>query len=287
MYNMERYGLAACLCFFLFSVSTTTQASVPRDGLVAEYLFEDASNLGLDTSGNNHHASNNGTIQGEGITGSAGIVFDGVNDFINLASISPYLQYDKNFTLSMWASKDNSDYYGLFSGGYYQNSSANRRIEFVFYQNRFQAAITKDYAGGGKYISIEPSDMNINQYYHLTFVYQNNQLSFYVDGELIGSDSMQGLDWSHDYPYVIGARANNNLHTYQYFPGKVDNVRIYNRALTTSEIQQLHQEATPAPTNLAPVAIADSFTLQDTDAVTELDVLANDTDEDKASLVNF
>ncbi len=76
---------------------------------------------------------------------------------------------------------------------------------------------------------------------HLAAVRDTNQLRLYVAGQLVASstkfDSSQ-CDISNDQPLEIGAGAGD------YFNGKMHDVRLYQRALTAREIEQL---ATASP----------------------------------------
>ena len=61
---LHRTYVLACTLFFLttfFLATFTSYAAVPRADLVAEYLFEDNANLGLDSSGNSNNAVSSGS----------------------------------------------------------------------------------------------------------------------------------------------------------------------------------------------------------------------------------
>ncbi len=71
---------------------------------------------------------------------------------------------------------------------------------------------------------------------HLAAVRDINQLRLYVDGKLVASSAAfdpSEYDISNEQPLEIGAGAGD------YFNGKMRDVRLYQRALTTSEIEQL------------------------------------------------
>lgn len=76
---------------------------------------------------------------------------------------------------------------------------------------------------------------------HLAAVRDTNQLRLYVDGKLVASSALfdsaeassDEYDISNDHPLQIGAGAGD------YFNGKMRDLRLYPRALTTQEIEQL------------------------------------------------
>jgi hypothetical protein len=41
-------------------------------------------------------------------------------------------------------------------------------------------------------------------------------------------------------PFRIGASAQDSSNDYYYFAGKIDDVRVYNRALSATEVKQLY-----------------------------------------------
>ena len=68
-------------------------------------------------------------------------------------------------------------------------------------------------------------------WYHVAVTYDRNYLSFYINGNLDSSFEETEPLYSNVHSVLIG-KTNNN---YYYFNGKIDEVRIYNRALTADE----------------------------------------------------
>ena len=83
---------------------------------------------------------------------------------------------------------------------------------------------------------IYQSNICDNNYHSLCGVRENRVLKFYVDGELVGSlNSTINADNSN--PLNIGRSSYNGGQG--YFPGVIDEVRMYNRALSQQEIRNL------------------------------------------------
>lgn len=79
-----------------------------------------------------------------------------------------------------------------------------------------------------------------NRWYHLVLVRSSSQVNFYVDGVLVSSASTAGKVPGYGttaYGAFIGKRIGA---TTQNFTGKIDDVRIYDRALSSAEISQLY-----------------------------------------------
>jgi len=85
--------------------------------------------------------------------------------------------------------------------------------------------------------------MNDSQWHHYAFTLVNNVLlEGYVDGIKIRSDSGFGVPITNNgsAPVTIGK---NDSGTDNYFIGSIDEVRVYNRALSASEVQDLFNSA--------------------------------------------
>lgn len=75
--------------------------------------------------------------------------------------------------------------------------------------------------------------VDLNRWYHFTVIHQNGIASLYVDNELLGSmESNKNSEWD-----VIGS-ANGGRHMH----GWIDNLRMYNRAISESERNALFAE---------------------------------------------
>jgi hypothetical protein len=66
-------------------------------------------------------------------------------------------------------------------------------------------------------------------------VFGTAEVEFYIDGVLKQTSLFSGYG-STIYPITIGDIPSPHI---QFFDGKIDDVRIYNRALSSSEIQEL------------------------------------------------
>ena len=67
----------------------------------------------------------------------------------------------------------------------------------------------------------------------MAVTYDGTTLRLYVNGVLANSAAITGTLASSNYPLTIGG---DTLYA-QYFKGSVDEVRIYNRALSQTEVQ--------------------------------------------------
>jgi glucose/arabinose dehydrogenase/fibronectin type 3 domain-containing protein len=73
----------------------------------------------------------------------------------------------------------------------------------------------------------------VNTWTHLATTYDGAQLRLYVNGVLVGTQALAGSLATSDHPLRIGGNAVWG----EFFSGRLDEVRIYNRVLTPTEIQ--------------------------------------------------
>jgi hypothetical protein len=176
---------------------------------------------------------NNGTfINGPtySSTGGGSIVFDGVDDTISIPSNS-LLNTPDGFTSEIWVK--------------FNNSSAAVVIHKDFvYTIRRANSTTLQWADGTNWSyanwgSTSPSftydTSNTNRYYHIAVTKSGNVVTVYLDGtskvqKTFGNNGVGG----NTNPLYIGSYASGN----RFLNGNVSAARIYNRALTSTEILQ-------------------------------------------------
>jgi len=216
------------------------------NGLVAWYPFNGNAK---DVTGN----GNNGVVSGasltygiEGTTNSA-YSFDGVNDYIELPS-DELTSYGA-FTISAWAKIVNGP--SAANGiGYILHRSVDVSMGTSIY---WIAAVTNGslYYGGGASSYGTGGFSNVvadtSTWRLVTLTYDGNVERIYVDG-------------SEKNSYTVGAVTNNSSnnkigiggtpHNPSYRPakGSIDDVRIYNRALSASEVGGLYDAYAPQST---------------------------------------
>ena len=77
------------------------------------------------------------------------------------------------------------------------------------------------------------SALALNQWSHLAIVFNGSLAQFYLNGTLVTSKSLVAGITARGRQLRMGADAR----TEQFYKGVLDNVRLYNRALSASEVQ--------------------------------------------------
>jgi hypothetical protein len=78
-----------------------------------------------------------------------------------------------------------------------------------------------------------PSQVPLNTWTHLAMTYDGMTLRMYVDGQLVDSQAVSGTITTSTNPLRLGGNAVWG----EYFAGLIDEVRLYNRAQSATEIQ--------------------------------------------------
>src|SRR5439155_7664466 len=84
----------------------------------------------------------------------------------------------------------------------------------------------------------QPSSLPVNTWSHLTVTYDGSTLTLYRNGGAVATASVSGTLSPSTGTLQIGASEYG-----EYFQGLIDEVRVYNRALSATEIQTIYQQA--------------------------------------------
>lgn len=224
-------------------------ASLYSDGindLVAWYPMN--GNAGDSSGYNNHGTVYGGMTSSTGRTGQANTAyyFDGINDYIQVPrsfSIEPSNQ----LSLTAWIAPEylpagwrmiltkrwatSTDPYNSYSLATSQVSPFN---------NRWGVAVSNGTASSGVDVYAHNS-YPASQWLFLTATLTNNTLKLYVNGVLDSTRTFTGnIGYSNMDLYIGWGTSGAN----EYYKGKMDEIRIYSRALSASEIQSLYASGT-------------------------------------------
>ena len=144
--------------------------------------------------------------------------------------------------------------YGVNNRAYRLDLRPGNRLMFIVSPD---GGFSYDYA-----LEANPAfTLSAGAWYHAAGVFDAEQrsLAIYLDGDLIASRLVSyGTIYNSSAPFMLGAVLNNSSAT-QHFDGRLDEWRVYSRALTETEIENLMATPTPMP--------ADTLTPTPTEAV--------------------
>jgi hypothetical protein len=210
---------------------------VPTNGLVGWWPFNGNAQ---DESGN----GNNGTVNGATLTADRfgnvdeAYSFDGVQSFIEMN-----IPQTLSFSLSTWFNPSilTTGILGIIQHKDNCTRGAGYIIEIQNSSIRYQAS------NCGQCGNICPNyydfpnvfNSNINQWYHMILTCDNNGLyNLFIDNNLIHTTTNASTLCQFNVPFSVG-KHHDGTDLY-YFNGKIDDIGLWNRALTDVEITALY-----------------------------------------------
>lgn len=222
----------------LYSSGDVVQKIVPRSGLVGEWLFnEGTSTQARDTSGQ----GNNGTLVSSPlwVAGKHGkaLQFNSTNWVT--AGQPAALKITSSFTASAWV---NTTYgaQGGFATRWY-NVSGRRSYRFFMSGASLQLNLSSD--GTANFSCVISAAINDGRWHHVVAVYDaaGTTVKLYKDSVLLTTcGSAPASLFNNNEPFQIGPTDSDTVSN--DLTGALDDVRVYNRALSSSEIQALYKE---------------------------------------------
>jgi len=206
-------------------------SSVLSGNPLAYYRFEETSGTTAnDSSGN----GNDGTFVG-GVTldvasaspdlGRAAS-FDGIDDYV-IAALDPS---ETDYTVTMWFRAD-ADNGGLFSVTDGAPGSINSHDRHIYLDNGDIAART----WSDETITSSGIDLFDGGWHHVVHVFSQGQFGqrLFIDGQLVAQGAKDASDFNFETSILVGYSSDA---ANDFFAGTIDEVAIYDRALSTAEI---------------------------------------------------
>jgi hypothetical protein len=208
-------------------VAVTVSNLVTSTGLVLGFGFEETSGtLATDASS----AKNNGTLNGPVSTASGrfgrALSFDGVNDRVDVPD-APSLDLSTGMTLEAWVKPTTN---GGWRTAVMKERGTNDLLYALYASNG--ARPTTEAFTGVENASPGTGGLALNAWSHLASTYDGTTLRLYVNGTQVSSKAATGAMPNTANPLRIGGNAPWG----EYFSGLIDEVRVYNRALSAAEI---------------------------------------------------
>ncbi|MBI2543065.1 MAG: PEGA domain-containing protein [Candidatus Aenigmarchaeota archaeon] len=205
----------------------TGYAVAPTD-TVSYYKFDESSG----TTASDSSGANTGTLIG-GPSWTAGRVnnalnFDGINDHVSIPDSSA-LDIATSMTITAWI----------------KASDCSGRKEIVQKNSAYGLKLENCKLVGYFWGSSEPasaSTLQANTWYHIAYTYDGTSRKYYINGQLDSSHSTTGSIPASNLNLWI-ARGWSGA----YFNGIIDEVKIYNRALSATEITDEYNSAPTLP----------------------------------------
>ncbi len=229
------------LAILTFCINAYSQVPnyVPTNGLVGWWPFNGNAN---DESGH----GNNGTVIGATLitdrNGQQAYKFDGINDIININSkVGNFGAND--FSVSLWVYDEDTQNSGTLVGK--RNDDAN--MLNLIWSNSPGLEL------GSPYVLITPKGSMLNEWKNCVLIRKGTNISIYINGVLEQKNvSSMTPNINNSANLSFGARYSYSQ-TGQHFKGSIDDIGIWNRALSEEEIRILYSLEKVAQNQLSQV----------------------------------
>jgi hypothetical protein len=229
---MKHLLLITCV-FLSLELWSQVPSYVPQYGLLGYYPFNGTPN---DVSANAANLTNNGAVLTTDRFGTANAAysFNGVNQ--NLISNTPNFTFNatSSFTFSFWYNRNVTSINGVLI-----MNATNAAGNFIWL---FQAGATNSQYGTNKQQSAwfwaqTPSTTSV--WTHIVCVYNAGAMTLYKDNVQVATATFTHTNvTSANMPLYVGRGVGGN-----YYNGKMDDIGIWNRALTPCEINDLYNSS--------------------------------------------
>ncbi len=226
---------------FVLTVNDVPAPPPPAPDLIGRWQFDETGGTNaLDSAGTNHGRLVNAPTRMPGVLSNA-LCFNGTSQYVNIPDNNA-LDVSNRFTMSLW-----------FKPAQLLNAASGRKDLF----KKFLAywLILNYPTGDGKLafvlnngvlrVKSVRASWASNQWYHAAATYDGTNMALYINGVLEGTLPATTPAANTANPLQIGGNTEQNY----WWPGCLDDARLYSRALNTAEVLALFTEAgtLPAP----------------------------------------
>ncbi|OHB55552.1 MAG: hypothetical protein A2173_04075 [Planctomycetes bacterium RBG_13_44_8b] len=215
----------------IWTFTTTPEITVTPDFVAWWRLDEGQGRDVYDWSGHGNHAKILGNPQWVVGQIDSALSFSGGYDELVDCGNPASLNITDTITLSAWVNtndagnSEDNPYVTKGNNSYALRHTAGNSIGFYIY------------AGGSPFLVFYAVTSEFNDtWHHIAGTYDGSNIILYIDGESMANTAHTGPIDTGGFNVNIGSDA---AQTWMWYNGLIDDVRIYNRALTQQEIQQV------------------------------------------------
>ena len=252
-------------------------------GAIAYYKLETTSIL--DSVNGYNGVNKGGTVVAGKIDN--GIGFDGLVDYVNLDALVTPLASTTQGTWSMWVKPvvaiTGSTYHLITFG----DTSANEYFRLAVFTTGSLGALARDASGFKWAINTDSPPLSDGVWTHVAMVQDGVSPVLYVDGVAVAQTFSVTTDktWFFNDSFGdidngrLGCLNRSNLGNYLFFDGTIDEVGIWTRALSATEITALYNDG--AGRQIPP------YVATDPDAQAWIDRMTTPTTQEQIAINNF
>lgn len=210
---------------------------------LAYYSFDGDATDGAPGNGRQDGLLLNGaTISSEARVGTGALALDGLNDYVSLGD-PPELRISGPISMAAWvrAQAQPTRLLGnILAKGYHLNP--NREL-FLRFAGQLDSWRVGSWDGNIHGTAIENASADLGQWIHLAGTYDGTHWNLYRNGLLVSSTAADTGAVAVSDDWAIGARSTG---TERFFNGLIDEVFLFDTALSPADVQLLHEGSAPA-----------------------------------------
>ena len=213
------------------SVTVSNTAAPPASGLIAAYAFDEGTGTtAADETGKGHTGTITAATWTPAGKNNGALSFNGTNAWVTVADAND-LDLTNGLTLEAWVRPNALSGWSTVM----MKESTSTTLAYTLYANNGvpRPAFTASISGGDRE-ALGSASVPIGTWTHLAATYDGVTMRLYVNGVQVGSRAQTGN-------IVVSARqlriGGNGVWSDEFFNGLIDDVRVYNRALSAAEIQ--------------------------------------------------
>lgn len=234
----SRVYVALAVVLVLAACSSVSRRPIPKEGLLAHFTFDSNENgaIGKDASGKDHHATVDGQAVSEAGRIGGALKCSGLSTFMLPAGA--FANPSAQITLAAWIKPTVSQYSPVLefsADAFHYGPHLWVTQQGGIYMNFWGSP------GNDRVVQTAPGVVPAAAWTHVACTYDGSKALVYVNGQAAGAEQWPGLKLEVGYPFYVGARKGWG-HGNAVFGGSVDEVVVYDRALSADELRQL---ATP------------------------------------------
>jgi hypothetical protein len=216
--------------------------SILLKGLIAYYGFN--SNATDSSTFKNNATVTGATLVADrfGIENSA-YEFNGTSNYITVPG-NTNNDLTSNYTISMWIYAPSGLKGGQILGKWGIGGTRNAAYGLAINDKGILTMTNND--GTSNYGLVSSQAITLDTWHHLVIKYSEDTLLIFNDNSLLASKTGIRKAQASRYSLDIGWEAYGR---YQYFKGKLDDIRLYSRALSGTEISRLYSYENTIPTS--------------------------------------
>jgi len=253
--EMKRASVVIVAGISVLLLACVANAAVVTDGLVSQWKFDETSGTtAADSQGSNDGTLTNGptwTTTTAGAASSGALSFDGTDDYVNFGEGGTTWDWGTGeFAYEAWIKRDRTNVTETVIGKWESGFPLAYGIQINTWGKIIAGHRT---AAEERWYVVSTIAINDTNWHHVVAQRSltTEKYEIYIDGvecaEVINSQGAYDADITTTADMITGAASGG---VNEFFQGTLDDVRIYNSALTADEVMQNYNAIVPEPATM-------------------------------------